>query len=198
MSLDNISKPAFWSNKYINHQFGWDLGYAAPSLVAYFNQLQQKKLKILVPGAGFGYEVSYLMNAGFKNVYLLDFAPEAIEVFKRNHPRFPKNQIIQEDFFEHNCTYDLIVEHVFFCSLSPQMREQYVDKSHSLLNEGGKIVGLLFNHVFDFTGPPFGGTAPEYKQLFEKKFTFQTFETATNSIKPRMGREYFFVFRKNI
>lgn len=57
-------------------------------------------------------------------------------------------------------------------------------------------MGLVFNHVFNFEGPPYGGTAEEYQQLFFPYYHFKVFETAHNSIKPRKDRELFFVLVK--
>jgi thiopurine S-methyltransferase len=65
-----------------------------------------------------------------------------------------------------------------------------------LLNDGGKIAGVLFNKPVATVGPPFVATDEEYKKLFEPKFTFLKFENCTNSIAPRMGFELFFEFEK--
>jgi hypothetical protein len=58
------------------------------------------------------------------------------------------------------------------------------------------LVGLLFNSEFEKPGPPFGGTAEEYKSYFEPYFHFRTFETATNSVKPRAGSELFIILER--
>jgi len=65
-----------------------------------------------------------------------------------------------------------------------------------MLVHGGSFMGVLFNHEFNFQGPPFGGTISKYKQLFINKFDFKVFETANNSIAPRKGREVFMLLRK--
>jgi thiopurine S-methyltransferase len=188
--------PAYWDKSYKSGKLGWDIGYAATPLKEYFDQLIDKSIRILVPGAGNGWEVEYLYNFGFKNTYLLDFAPLAIESFKKRFPDFPETQILYEDFFKHKGRYDLIVELAFFSSLTKNRRNQYVTQVYNLLKAGGKFVGLLFNHEFPFDNPPFGGSPEEYRQLFEKKFGFIHFDTAYNSIKPRKGREQFILLKK--
>ena len=105
--------------------------------------------------------------------------------------------IIKEDFFNHSGQYDLIVEQTFFSSISPSLRKKYVQQSFDLLNPGGKLVGLLFGHEFDFEGPPYGGTREEYKQLFSNHFSIEVLEIAHNSIKPRKRRELFVKLIKN-
>lgn len=64
----------------------------------------------------------------------------------------------------------------------------------SLLNPKGKLAGLLFDFPLTTEGPPFGGSATEYLNLFSDKFTIKTLEKAHNSIKPRQNKELFFIF----
>lgn len=62
---------------------------------------------------------------------------------------------------------------------------------HELLQPKGKLAGLLFDDELNADVPPFGGSAAEYKPLFQNLFTTLHFEPCTNSIKPRAGRELF-------
>ncbi len=188
--------PEYWDRFYQENRLGWDIGYVSTPLKAYFDQLQNKEIKILVPGAGNGWEVEYLFKQGFKHTYLLDFSAEAVKTFRRRFPEFPEKNIRQQDFFKHHGQYDLIVEQTFFSSLPRTKRKDYADKIHELLKPGGKLMGLLFNHEFNFPEPPFGGTPEEYKQLFSEKFSFVHFDTAYNSIKPRRNRELFLLLQK--
>jgi len=63
----------YWNEKYLQGSAGWDIGYASTPLVEYFNQLLNKDLKILIPGCGNAYEAEYLVDNGFKNVFLIDW-----------------------------------------------------------------------------------------------------------------------------
>jgi len=162
--MDWLSKD-YWDTQYLQTKTGWNIGYASPPLTAYFDQLSSKNLRILIPGAGQGWEVEYLYKNGFSKDYMLDFSEESIRLFKKRCPEFPDDQIICGDFFSHNGQYDLIVEQTFLSSLDPKLRPIYVEKLHELLLPCGKIVGLVFNHEFGFEGPPFGGTEEEYHRL---------------------------------
>jgi len=186
----------YWQNSYVEGKTGWDIGYIATPIKEYFDQLQDKSLKILIPGAGNAHEVEYLYVNDFNNTFLLDFASNSINNFLERVPSFPNEQIICENFFHHKGKYDLIVELAFFSSINPVIRESYVSKMFDLLNPGGKLVGLLFNHEFGHNFPPFGGTQQEYQKLFEPKFITQKMEIAYNSIKPRAGRELFILLKK--
>lgn len=187
----------YWEKQYIQEKARWDIGYVSTPLKTYFDQLENRDLRILVPGAGNAYEVEYLFNHGFQNTYLLDFSPRSISNFLSRCPNFPKDQIIRQDFFRHQGKYDLIVEQTFFSSIPRSNRGLYASKIDKLLNPGGKLVGLLFNHEFEFSNPPFGGSRKEYEDLFSSLFTINVMETAHNSIKPRANRELFLLLRKN-
>ena len=187
----------YWDELYFSNKTGWDTGGVSTPLKEYFDQLANKDMKILVPGAGKAWEAEYLYKQGFHNTFILDFSKEAISEFKLRCPWFPDNQIYNQDFFSHNNTYDLIVEQTFFSSLLPAQRVDYACSIHKKLNIDGSLVGLLFNHEFEFEGPPFGGSKDEYVSLFKKYFKFEIFETAYNSIKPRRGREFFVLFKRN-
>ena len=188
----------YWDQQYIQKKTAWDIGYASPSIIAYFDQVFDKTKRILIPGAGNAWEAEYLWNNGFQNTFVLDFSQEAIRTFKTRMPHFPESHIIYEDFFQHNASYDIIVEQTFFSSLPLKMRTLYVWKMHHLLQEKGKLIGLLFNHHFNKNHPPFGGTAEEYQKLFSSFFTINVLKEAYNSIKPRKGREHFLLLEKRI
>lgn len=188
--------PEYWDKTYSSNQIGWDIGYVSTPLKVYFDQLKDKSLSILIPGAGNAYEAEYLWNIGFKNVFVLDFSKAAIQSFVSRVPDFPKSNILIEDFFEHESKYDMIVEQTFFTSILPAQRKEYASKTAELLKPKGKLMGLVFNHSFKYEGPPYSTTPEEYRQLFSPYYHFKIFETANNSIKPRKHRELFFVLVK--
>lgn len=185
----------YWNNRWQNGDTGWNIGYAAPALTEYANQLKDKNISILIPGCGNAYEAEYLLQNGFTNITLLDIAPEVVAAMRKRFEGKDIN-IICGDFFTHEQQYDLILEQTFFCALVPEQRGDYVRKAASLLKEGGKIAGVLFSRSFDKEGPPFGGNADEYKALFEPYFDILKMEPCRNSIPPREGTEVFVIFQK--
>jgi SAM-dependent methyltransferase len=178
----------FWNNKYKNYQTGWDLGQVSPPIKSYIDQLENKNIKILIPGAGNAYEADYLLKKGFKNITIIDIAPKLVEKLKNKWENNPNIQILHGDFFKHEGKYDLIIEQTFFCAINPSERANYVKKIKELLNQKGKLVGLLFNRQFE-GGPPFGGDIKEYEVLFKEELVLDVFEKAHNSIGPRTGVE---------
>ena len=185
----------YWENRYERNDAIWDIGHISTPLKEYIDQLENKSLRILIPGAGNAYELDYLIDKGFHNVFVIDYAQQPIKsIIKRNSAL--EKHLICDDFFHHTETYDLIIEQTFFCALNPSLRAKYVLKMHDLLSKQGKISGVLFNFPLTEVGPPFGGSYEEYVSLFSKKFIIKRLETAYNSIKPRANKELFFTFEK--
>lgn len=194
---DFLSKE-YWEERYASGETGWDMGMVSPPLKAYFDQLTNKDLRILIPGAGNSYETEYLAQNGFTNITVIDIAAEPITRLKNVLGNYLGKTIhvIQGNFFEHQGEYDLVVEQTFFCALDPSMREMYVKKMAELLAPNGKIAGVMFRTEFENPGPPFGGTPDEYQKLFEPLFEIKTLENCYNSHPKRENNEVFVQFVK--
>jgi hypothetical protein len=190
----------FWNNKYLYQQTGWDLGEISPPIKSYIDQIANKNLRILIPGASYAYEAAYLLKNGFTNVTVIDFAELPLIKLKSKLKDIDETHyhLIQDDFFNHNGEYDLILEQTFFCAIHPELRKNYVIHTHQLLANKGKIAGLLFDRAFLFEGPPFGGSEEEYRKLFEPKFEIKLMKQAHNSIEPRKGSELFIMIVKGV
>lgn len=196
MKTDIELNEDYWSARYQAAQTGWDIGAPGTPLKTYIDGLADKNLHILVPGAGNAYEVEYLWQQGFKNVWVVDIAKDPLENFKQRNPGFPQEQLIHGDFFEHTGQYDLVLEQTFFCALNPDLRKAYAQKMYQLLKPGGVLAGVLFDAPMNTDKPPFGGTMEEYRSYFEPWFTLEVFAPCYNSIAPRAGTEMFMVVRK--
>ena len=186
----------FWDNKYENEQTGWDIGHVSTPIKEYIDQLTNKELRILIPGAGNSYEAEYLYKQGFKNVIVIDISKQPLININKRIPEFPSENLLHQDFFELKGEYDIIIEQTFFCALDPSLRKDYVNKMHEVLSENGKLVGLMFDAPLNTEHPPFGGTKEEYKNLFEQKFEMKIIKMAHNSIESRAGKEVFINFMK--
>lgn len=183
----------YWEERYQKGETGWDAGKITTPIKEYIDQLTDKNLKILIPGAGNGYEFDYLIERGFQNVYVIDIAKTPLENIRKRKPDY-SSHLLHADFFSLETTFDLIIEQTFFCALPPEMRPNYAEKIASLLHPKGKLAGLLFDFPLTTEGPPFGGSKTEYVSLFSDKFTIKALEKAYNSIKPRENKELFFIF----
>lgn len=197
--MKNKELEEFWSKRYEENRTGWDIGYPSTPIKEYIDQLENKELKILIPGAGNAYEAEYLFNKGFKNTFVLDISSAPLKALKKRVPAFPDDHLINENFFEHQGQYDLIFEQTFFCSFEPtkENRSQYAKKMNELLRPGAKLVGLWFCiPLINDDNRPFGGTREEYLGYLSPYFKVKTFDECNNSIKPRSGNELFGIFQK--
>ncbi|MCH3881902.1 MULTISPECIES: methyltransferase domain-containing protein [Tenacibaculum] len=186
----------FWNNKYKDNKTGWDLGAVSPPIKAYFDQLENKELKILIPGGGNSYEAEYLFKNGFKNVFVVDLSIIALENIKTRIPEFPDSQLLHANFFDIEERFDLIIEQTFFCAINPNLRPKYASKIHSVLKSKGKLVGLLFDAKLNEDHPPFGGNKKEYLSYFEPYFLIHNMEPCYNSYHNRQGKELFVMLQK--
>lgn len=181
---------AYWNAQWESNKTGWDIGYPAPSIVQYMDLWSDKNSAILIPGCGNAYEAEYLLENGFQDITLMDIAPEAVSRLQQKFKNHPQVKVVLGDFFEHEGLYDLIIEQTFLSALPPYLRPKYAWKMHHLLKDSGRVIGLLFNRHFDVS-PPFGGSVAEYETLFHGSFTWDTFDTAPDSIPERKDMEVF-------
>jgi len=188
---------SYWTHRYREGRTGWDIGYVSRPIKEFVDQLQHPEWRILVPGAGNGYEVEYLYRQGFRHTCILDISELPLENFLSRVPDFPRTQLIREDFFQYQGgPFDLILEQTFFCALPLNKRPDYALQMHRLLSKGGLLAGLWFNIPLEADkGPPFGGSREEYLAHLEPFFITEQFSIADNSIPPRSGREFFGLFR---
>ena len=198
--MDSHSENEYWTQRYLEDRTGWDVGYPSTPIKEYIDQLEDKEAKILIPGAGNAYEAAYLWEQGFTNVYVLDISEVPLQAFKKRHPNFVKEHLLQVDFFQHRGSYDLIIEQTFFCSFPPTVvnRNAYAQQVNELLKPGGKLVGLWFDIPLtgDMEKRPFGGDRELYLSYLKPYFEVKTFNRAYNSIPPRQGKELFGIFLK--
>ena len=192
--MDNELNGEYWSKRYAENDAAWDMGKVSPPLKEYIDQLQDKNLRVLIPGCGNAYEAEYLIMQGFSNVTLIDISEVLVKELKKKFSS-ANPRIIFGDFFELNEQFDLILEQTFFCALDPSWRVKYADKMYELLSDAGKLAGLFFDKDFD-GGPPFGGSKEEYEDLFSEKFKILKMEASYNSIPQRAEAELFFIMKR--
>ncbi len=185
----------FWNTRWETGQTGWDIGAPSPAFITYFSDFSQKNAAILIPGCGSGHEAEFLLSNGFTNITVIDIAPKAVAILNEKFKSNPNIKILCSDFFQHEGSYDYIVEQTFFCAIDPNLREAYAQQTNELLQPNGKIIAILFDRSFE-GGPPYGGSKEEYIQLFTTNFNILSLEPNQLSIPQRMGSELFGVFEK--
>jgi len=185
----------YWEERYAKGEANWDIGRISSPLKEYIDQLSDNNIRILIPGCGNAHEAQYLHEQGFRNVFVIDLAQNALDNLLERYPEFPSENLISGDYFAHEGQYDLILEQTFFSSLEPRLRDSYARKSCDLLVPCGKLSGVLFDFELD-GGPPYGGTIAEYRSCFNSYFNTRTLEPCYNSIESRKGIELFITLER--
>lgn len=191
MTANSLSA-SFWTERYDAERTGWDIGHTSTPLATFVDQQEDAGMRILIPGCGHAYEAFYLWEKGFRKLTLLDISPRPVARLRAQFAERYQEQpeILLQDFFDHQATYDLILEQTFFCALPPSARPAYAQKMAELLAPGGQLVGVLFNRRFSHDGPPFGGDPEEYAAYFKPYFFFKKWAPCKHSIPPRRGSEW--------
>lgn len=195
MSIQLLNKE-WWDERYKTNTTGWDIGYPSTPIKEYIDQIEEKNLRILIPGAGNAHEARYLLEQGFQFITILDIAPTVVERHKKEFEGIDQIQVIEGDFFKHNGRYDLIFEQTFLCTLTHTRRVAYFLKMEALLENGGKLCGVLFNREFEHN-PPYGGNKEEYLKLANGIFKVNAMEECYNSIPERAGTELWINLEKS-
>ena len=189
--MEDMNSHQYWEHRYLENNTQWDIGYPSTPITAYMDSMNDKEIRILIPGCGNAHEAKYILDQGFNDLTLIDIASLPVKKLKDALSSFgTKVKILEADFFELDEQFDLIIEQTFFCALTPDKRIDYVKKMQQLLKPNGKLVGVLFNRTFD-SGPPFGGSAVEYEKLFSSYFNDVDITPCHNSIPSRQGAEVF-------
>ncbi|MCA6073646.1 methyltransferase domain-containing protein [Fulvivirga sedimenti] len=196
METSSFTTENYWSERYRGNDIPWDTGGITTPIKEYIDHLHDRGLRLLIPGAGSGYEAEYCMQQGFENTFVIDISAEALQRLQDRCPEFPEEKLIHGDFFSYTGEFDLILEQTFFCALPPVLRSSYVAKMHELLVPGGHLAGVLFDDPLYDDHPPFGGNESVYRSYFFPTFEEKIMARCYNSIAPRRNRELFIELRK--
>ena len=145
----------YWTERYDAGKDGWDLGCISPPIKEYIDQLTNKDIKILIPGAGNSHEAEYIHNQGFTNLYVCDISNVPLDNLKDRVSTFPLDNLIHGNFFEIQDEFDLVLEQTFFCALNPLLRQDYIEQMSKIIKPKCSLIGLLFSKEFDIEVPPF-------------------------------------------
>ena len=199
-SKPDISLPNFWNKKYKNGEHGWDLNGPTPIFENWAKSIDNKdKIKICIPGCGYGHDLIYLTQMGF-DVYGFDFSSEAVNNIKSKNKNI---KIYCEDFFNLNKSYynyfDYILEYTFYCAINPSYRLKYANKCYDLLKAKGRIIAIML--PFDKNrpkneGPPFSVDLEGLESNFSSKFNLLKMIKSEHSIEPRRDIELYFEYEK--
>jgi len=197
---NNVNSARKWEADYARHTDGWDLGGPTPIFKRLATSGQFKPGRMIVLGAGRGYDAREFARHGFA-VTAVDFALPAVqEMYRLADPAAPV-EILQHDIFTLpetlNHSFDYVLEYTCFCAIDPKRRVEYADLVTRLLKPRGLYIDLAFPLDRRKGGPPFAVTEAEIIDLFQKRgFKLISRETPAESVSQRRNAEELFIFQK--
>ena len=196
------SNPQYWERCYQSGEMGWDLGEATPIFDNWIENYRTA-LNICVLGAGNGWDAINFAQRGHA-VTAVDFAESAVknmqDTAKQNNLEIDIRHMNIFDLKEIYTNYfDVVLEYTCFCAINPSKRRDYLDMARHILKSQGELVGLLFpiDKAPEDGGPPFAVQLEPTIKLISEYFFLIKREIPSLSIKPRLGREVFVIFRKD-
>jgi len=197
---NNVNSARKWEADYARHTDGWDLGGPTPIFKRLATSGQFKPGRMIVLGAGRGYDAREFARHDFA-VTAVDFALPAVqEMYRLADPAAPV-EILQHDIFTLpetlNHSFDYVLEYTCFCAIDPKRRVEYADLVTRLLKPRGLYIDLAFPLDRRKGGPPFAVTEAEIIDLFQKRgFKLISRETPAESVSQRRNAEELFIFQK--
>lgn len=190
MSLD----ARYWQERYLQADTNWDLGGPTPV----FQQLRSDFPggRVLIPGAGRGYDAIAYAAAGFQ-VTTVDLAPAAVAATRAlARAAGVEVRALEGDFFALQEAFDLVLEQTFLCALEPTLRDRYFAHLARVIRPGGLLCALVFPTHMDGAGPPFVVRPADFHAGLSEGFTCLREEAHPATIKPRAGREVLMVWQR--
>jgi SAM-dependent methyltransferase len=187
-----------WEQRYREGRAAWDLGAAPPCLGRLLAGLPARRLRVLVPGAGFGHDAVAWARAGHQ-VTAVDFAPSAVAGARaRARETGVAMAVLEEDLFALPATlegaFDAVWEQTCYCAVAPKRRDEYAAAMARALVPGGTLYGLFWNHGRE-GGPPYDVTPAQVRDVFASRFHLLSLEPVPDSV-PARGNEFLAVFRR--
>lgn len=163
-----------WEKAYQEGITPWDKGDASPPIADWLQE-HTLKGKGLVLGCGLGHDVRLL--AGYSHqVTGMDISQTAISKARKMDAVNNESYIVA-DFFNldegYTQSFDWVVEHTFFCAITPDLRHSYVRNLVKILRPKGYFLAVFFlQDPLDpnTDGPPYKIERASIEEYFAKDF----------------------------
>ena len=188
-----------WERHYDEKDLRWDLDEVAPPFVHLWEKRDIPPCRAIVPGCGAGHEAIFLAEKGFE-VTAVDYSHGAVRLLERTYEKNSfLGKVLHQDFFtlgsKYDETFELMLEHTFFCAISPDMRQDYVETANRILKPGGSLIGLFYE-TNESGGPPFNTRREDITELFSGSFLIESLSKTPHSVEQRRGKEWLAIFKK--
>jgi SAM-dependent methyltransferase len=161
------SRPEFWDTRFRDGVTPWDAGGVPPAVKNWIGR-RRGRLRVLIPGAGTGYEVRLFAEHGH-DVLAIDFSDAAIQAAKHELGSL-SGRVRKADFFGlQDGPFDVVYERAFLCALPRTLWSEWARRMAELVSPGGVLAGFFYLDD-NQRGPPFGVSQEGLKDLLGKTF----------------------------
>lgn len=176
----------FWHDRWAENEIGFHQDDINAHLTAFWDKLTLpvKGATVFVPLCGKSLDMMWLLDRGYK-VLGVELSPLAIEQFFEENNLVPSItklgefacwqadniSILVGDFFHLQREYlgeiDAVYDRASLVALPPEMRAEYVEHLHTLLQDGTQTLLLTLEyHQHEIEGPPFSVHEDEVRELY--------------------------------
>jgi SAM-dependent methyltransferase len=184
------SIPEFWDTRFRSGVTPWDAGGVPPHLPAWLRG-RRSPMRVLIPGAGAGYEARFFSEQGH-DVVAIDFSEAAVEA--------AGGLVRNADFFTFaEGGFDLVYERAFLCALPRRTWPQWARRMAELVRPGGELAGFFYLDD-NQRGPPFGTSREELERLRGAAFelTSEAAIAPAQSLLVFAGKEIWQVWKRRL
>ena len=194
--------PEYWESLYKSKKDVWDMGKTSPILPEFFKHPSCPKTgRVLVPGAGRGYDAAAWAERGHDTV-AVDFSQSAFAALNALSEKYPKLSVLNIDLFElspkSTDPFDIIYEYGCFNSIHPGRRDEYFEVWEKMLQPKGIVVAAFYPLIrtTSLEGPPHPTSEGELMARLDGVFDVSEKIIPKKSLKERVGKEEIWILRK--
>ena len=194
--------PEYWENLYQTSKDAWELGKVSPILTEFFKHPScPKKGRVLVPGAGRGFDAAAWAERGHDTV-AVDFAQTAFDTLTSVASKHPKLSALKIDLFEMNPKstepFDIVWEYGCFSAIHPGRRDEYFEVWEKMLSPGGIVIAAFFPMIrgTSLGGPPHPTSEGELMARLDGVFDITERIVPKKSMPDRVGKEEIWLLKK--
>ncbi len=194
--------PEYWESLYQTKKDVWDLGKVSPILLEFFKHKScPKKGRVLVPGAGRGYDAAAWAERGHDTV-AVDFAQSAFGQINDSAAKHPRLSALKIDLFDLNPKstepFDIVWEYNCFSAIHPGRRDEYFEVWEKMLVPGGIVIAAFFPLIraTSLDGPPHPTSEGELLARLDGVFDVTERIVPKKSVPERVGKEEIWILKK--
>jgi len=194
--------PEYWENLYKAKKDTWETGAVSPILEEFFaNPACPKMGRVLVPGAGRGYDAAAWAERGHETL-AVDFSQSAFQSLTALSEKQRKLTVLNIDLFEltpkSTEPFDIIFEYGCFNSIHPGRRDEYFEVWEKMLTQNGIVIAAFYPLIrsTSLEGPPHPTSEGELMARLDGVFDVTERFVPKKSTKERAGKEEIWILRR--